>query len=53
MMIAVRVTLQGILSTTVRREFPEMPVVIQTCMGSFDCVGVRFAIANFAQDDKM
>jgi len=28
------------------------PISLQTCMGSFDCVDVRFANVNFAQDDN-
>ena len=26
--------------------------VVRTCAGSFDCVAVRFANGNFAQDDR-
>src|SRR3954467_2324233 len=28
-------------------------LLMHTDMGSFDCVGVRFANANFAQDDSL
>lgn len=28
-------------------------MLMQTYMGSFDCVGVPFANANFAQDDRV
>jgi hypothetical protein len=33
------------------REFPEEPMVAKTGAGSFDCIGVREANADFAQDD--
>ena len=29
-----------------------MPQVVSNCKGSFDCVSVRFAIGNSAQDDS-
>ena len=35
--------------------FERIPIKVRggtTGTGSFDCVGVRFADANFAQDDK-
>ena len=35
-----------------RVEFPEASLPVQANAGSFDCVGVRCANANFAQDDS-
>ena len=33
-------------------ELPTEPVALLAGMGSFDCVPVRFANGNFAQDDR-
>jgi hypothetical protein len=35
------------------REFPDAFMPGLTGTGSFDCVSVRFANANFAQDDRL
>jgi hypothetical protein len=42
---------KGVLG--LRREFPEAPRELPACAGSFDCVVVRCADDNFAQDDKL
>jgi hypothetical protein len=34
-------------------KLPDGPLVVHASEGSFDCVGLRFANANFAQDDKL
>jgi hypothetical protein len=36
-----------------RGEFPEAALPIQTNTRSFDCIVVRFANNNFAQDDSV
>ena len=33
-------------------ELPALPVQPSQCKGSFDCVVLRFAEGNFAQDDS-
>jgi len=33
-------------------EFPEAASAAPACVGSFDCVAARFAVGNFAQDDR-
>jgi hypothetical protein len=46
--------LKGIFPTLwrVRGEFPDAELPGSTNLGSFDCVVVRFADDNFAQDDN-
>jgi len=36
-----------------QREFPDLPRLTLRFQGSFDCVVVRFADDNFAQDDTL
>jgi len=51
-MIVLRMASQGVLITSAE-GIPCEASAASDGMGSFDCVGVRFANANFAQDDKL